>query len=55
MASSFDTEVLHARGTAECEAALHMIDRLPPRARRTLGADHGYIHALSWKHCASGT
>jgi transposase len=38
-----DTEVLRASGTAECEAALHMIDRLPRRARRrTLGADRGY-------------
>jgi transposase len=36
-------EVLHATGTAECEAALLMLDRLPPRARRrTLGADKGY-------------
>jgi len=38
-----DTEVLHATGTAEWEAALLMIDRLPARARRrTLGADRGY-------------
>lgn len=38
-----DTEVLHATGTAEWEAALLMIDRLPPRARRrTLGGDRGY-------------
>jgi len=38
-----DTEVLHASGTAEWEAALHMLDRLPRRSRRrTLGADRGY-------------
>jgi transposase len=37
------TEVVHATGTAECEAALAMIDRLPARGRqRTLGADKGY-------------
>jgi hypothetical protein len=38
-----DTEVLHASGTAERDAALMMLDRLPQRAgRRTLGADKGY-------------
>jgi transposase len=38
-----DTEVMIASGTAEREAALHMLDRLPPRTRRrTLGADKGY-------------
>ena len=38
-----DTEVLHASGTAERDAALLMVDRLPPRGiRRTLGADKGY-------------
>lgn len=38
-----DTEVLPATGTAEREAALAMVDRLPPRKRRrTLGADKGY-------------
>lgn len=38
-----ETEVLHATGTAECEAALLMLDRLPATARRrTLGADKGY-------------
>jgi transposase len=38
-----DTEVLRATGTAEREAALAMVDRLPPRKRRrTLGADRGY-------------
>lgn len=38
-----DTEVLHASGTAERDAALMMLDRLPHRAgRRTLGADKGY-------------
>lgn len=38
-----DTEVLHATGTGECEAALLMLDRLPPtKRRRTLGRDRGY-------------
>jgi transposase len=38
-----DTEVLHAAGTAEREAALTMLDRLSPSTqRRTLGADRGY-------------
>lgn len=38
-----DTEVLHASGTAERDAALAMLDRLPKRKRRrTLGADKGY-------------
>jgi transposase len=38
-----DTEVRIATGTAEREAALHMVDRLPPtKRRRTLGADKGY-------------
>jgi transposase len=38
-----DTEVMIASGTAEREAALRMLDRLPPRRqRRTLGADKGY-------------
>lgn len=38
-----DAELLHATGTAEREAALLMLDRLPPKAkRRTLGADKGY-------------
>ena len=38
-----DTEVMHATGTAECEAALAMLDRLPKsKRRRTLGADKGY-------------
>jgi hypothetical protein len=38
-----DTQVLHATGTAEREAALAMVDRLPRRGRRrTLGADKGY-------------
>jgi len=37
------TEVLRASGTAERDAALMMLDRLPQRAgRRTLGADKGY-------------
>ena len=38
-----DTEVMIASGTAEREAALRMLDRLPscPR-RRTLGGDKGY-------------
>ena len=37
-----DAEVRHATGTAECEAALAMVDRLPARRRRrTLGADKG--------------
>jgi transposase len=36
-------EVLHATGTAECEAALLMLNRLPATSRRrTLGADKGY-------------
>ena len=38
-----DTEVMIASGTAEREAALHMLERLPPRTRRrTLGGDRGY-------------
>lgn len=38
-----EAEVLHATGTAEREAALLMIDRLPATSRRrTLGADKGY-------------
>lgn len=38
-----DAELLHATGTAERDAALLMLDRLPPTAkRRTLGADKGY-------------
>jgi transposase len=38
-----DTEVLRASGTAERDAALTMLDRLPQRVgRRTLGADKGY-------------
>lgn len=38
-----DTEVLRATGTAEREAALAMVDRLPACGRRrTLGADKGY-------------
>src|SRR5688572_25116955 len=38
-----DTEVMVASGTAEREAALRMLDRLPPRKRRrTLGGDKGY-------------
>jgi transposase len=38
-----DTEVMIATGTAEREAALQMLDRLPSRKRRrTLGCDKGY-------------
>ena len=38
-----DTQLLHSTGTAECEAALAMLDRLPKgKRRRTLGADKGY-------------
>lgn len=38
-----DTQVMIATGTAERDAALCMLDRLPPRQkRRTLGADKGY-------------
>ena len=38
-----DTEVMIASGTAEREAALRMLDRLPARKRRrTLGGDKGY-------------
>jgi transposase len=38
-----DTEVMIASGTAEREAALRMLDRLPPcPRRRTLGGDKGY-------------
>ena len=38
-----DTEVDHATGTAECDSALAMLDRLPKKARRrTLGADKLY-------------
>jgi transposase len=38
-----DTEVEHATGTAECDSALAMLDRLPKqKRRRTLGADKLY-------------
>lgn len=38
-----NAEVRHAIGTAERDAALAMVDRIPRRARgRTLGADKGY-------------
>jgi transposase len=38
-----DTEVEHATGTAECDSALAMLDRLPTKTRRrTLGADKLY-------------
>ena len=38
-----DTQLLHSTGTAECEAALAMLDRLPKgKRRRTLGADKCY-------------
>jgi transposase len=38
-----DTEVDHATGTAECDSALAMLDRLPKKTRRrTLGADKLY-------------
>lgn len=37
------TEVMHASGTAEREAAVRMLDRLPAsKRRRTVGADKGY-------------
>jgi IS5 family transposase len=38
-----DTEVEHATGTAECDSALAMLERLPKKKRRrTLGADKLY-------------
>jgi transposase len=38
-----DTEADHATGTAECDSALAMLDRLPKKKRRrTLGADKLY-------------
>ena len=37
-----DVEVTQANGTAEREAALEMLDRLPPRPRRTAAADKAY-------------
>lgn len=38
-----DCELRHASGTAETDAALAMVKRLPPsKRRRTLGADKGY-------------
>ena len=37
-----DVEVTEANGFAEREAALTMLDRLPPRSRRTLAADKAY-------------
>jgi transposase len=37
-----DVEVTEANGCAEREAALAMLDRLPTRRRRTLGADKAY-------------
>ncbi|MCK9404764.1 MAG: IS5 family transposase [Chitinophagaceae bacterium] len=37
-----DVEVTQANGTAEREAAISMLDRLPGTHRRTLGADKGY-------------
>jgi transposase len=51
-----DTEILSPSGTAEREAALAMVDRLPPTSRRrTLGGDKGYdypdfIAALRGRH-----
>ena len=37
------TQLLHSTGTAECEAVLARVDRLPKgKRRRTLGADKGY-------------
>lgn len=40
-----DTLVTHATGTAEREAALAMMERVPGRRRVTLGADKGYDSA----------
>ena len=37
-----DVDVRHATGTAERDAALHMIERLDNKRRITLGADRGY-------------
>lgn len=37
-----DFDVTEANGYAERHAALRMLDRLPERSRRTLGADGGY-------------
>jgi transposase len=37
-----DCELTLATGTAECEAALEMVGRLPDGTRITLGADKGY-------------
>lgn len=37
-----DVETTHASGTAEREAALKMLARLPKGSRRTVGADKGY-------------
>lgn len=37
-----DTEVTHASGTAEVDAALTMLDRRPGKRRLTVGADKGY-------------
>ena len=42
-----DVEVTEANGFAEREAALAMLDRLPPRSRRTLAADKAYDTAES--------
>ena len=40
-----NTCVSHANGTAECTAAVEMIEDIPGRHRVTLGADKGYDNA----------
>lgn len=46
-----EAEVSHATGTAERETALKMLDRLPKRPKRTVGADKGNDTKDFVKHC----
>lgn len=46
-----DISVTHATGTAEREAALQMVDRLPRKGRVTLAGDKGYDTADFVKAC----
>jgi hypothetical protein len=46
-----DVEVTEANGYAEREAALTMLDRQPPRTKRTLAADKGFDSAQFIADC----
>jgi transposase len=46
-----DLSITHATGTAEREAALEMLDRLPGRHRATVGADKNYDTAAFVTEC----